>query len=55
MNLSALDQLKKNAGRFSDVVVIGTGYNDQIGEPFQQAVMAITQEAVRQGVGDARD
>ena len=31
VKLSALDQLKKNAGRFSDVVVIGTGYNDRIG------------------------
>jgi hypothetical protein len=50
VKLSALDQLKKNAGRFSDVVVIGTGYNDRIGTPFRQAVMAITQEAARQGV-----
>jgi hypothetical protein len=50
VKLSALDQLKKNAGRFSDMVVIGTGYNDRIGTPFRQAVMAITQEAARQGV-----
>ena len=50
VKLSALDQLKKNAGRFSDVVVIGTGYNDRIGTPFRQAVMAITQEAALQGV-----
>jgi hypothetical protein len=50
VKLSALDQLKKNAGRFSDVVVVGTGYNDRIGTPFRQAVMAITQEAARQGV-----
>ena len=50
VKLSALDLLKKNAGRFSDVVVIGTGYNDRIGTPFRQAVMAITQEAARQGV-----
>ena len=50
VKLSALDQLKKNAGRFSDVVVIGTGYNDRIGTPFRQAVLAITQEAARQGV-----
>jgi hypothetical protein len=50
VKLSALDQLKKNAGRFSDVVVIGTGYNDRIGTPFRQAVMAITQEAEIQGV-----
>mgnify|MGYP002631545095 CR=1 FL=1 len=50
VKLSALDQLKKNAGRFSDVVVIGTGYNDRIGTPFRQAVLAITQEAANQGV-----
>ncbi|MDA3017273.1 MAG: hypothetical protein O2841_04470 [Actinomycetota bacterium] len=50
VKLSALDQLKKNAGRFSDVVVIGTGYNDRIGTPFRDAVLAITQEATRQGV-----
>ncbi len=50
VKLSALDQLKKNAGRFSDVVVIGTGYNDRIGTPFRNAVLAITQEAARQGV-----
>lgn len=50
VKLSALDQLKKNAGKFSDVVVIGTGYNDRIGTPFRQAVMAITAEAATQGV-----
>ena len=50
VKLSALDQLKKNAGRFSDVVVIGTGYNDRIGTPFRDAVIAITDEATRQGV-----
>ena len=50
VKLSALDQLKKNAGRFSDVVVIGTGYNDRIGTPFRDAVIAITEEAARQGV-----
>ena len=50
VKLSALDQLKKNAGRFSDVVVIGTGYNDRIGTPFRDAVIAITDEAARQGV-----
>ena len=50
VKLSALDQLKKHAGRFSDVVVIGTGYNDRIGTPFRDAVLAITQEATRQGV-----
>ena len=50
VKLSALDQLRKNAGRFSDVVVIGTGYNDRIGTPFRQAVLAISQEAAIQGV-----
>ena len=50
VKLSALDKLKKNAGRFSDVVVIGTGYNDRIGTPFRQAVLAITQEAANQGI-----
>lgn len=35
VKLSALDQLKKNAGKFSDVVVIGTGYNDRIGTSFR--------------------
>jgi hypothetical protein len=50
VKLSALDQLRKNAGKFSDVVVIGTGYNDRIGTPFRQAVLAITNEAAAQGV-----
>ena len=50
VKLSALDQLRKHAGRFTDVVVIGTGYNDRIGTPFRDAVLAITQEADRQGV-----
>lgn len=50
VKLSALDQLRKNAGKFSDVVVIGTGYNDQIGTPFREAVLAITNEAASQGV-----
>ena len=50
VKLSALDQLRKHAGRFSDVVVIGTGYNDRIGTPFRDGVLAITQEADRQGV-----
>lgn len=50
VKLSALDQLKKHAGRFSDVVVIGTGYNDRIGTPFRDAVIDITNEAARQGV-----
>ena len=50
VKLSALDQLRKNAGKFSDVVVIGTGYNDRIGTPFREAVLAITNEAATQGV-----
>ena len=50
VKLSALDQLRKHAGRFSDVVVIGTGYNDRIGTAFRMAVLAITAEAANQGV-----
>lgn len=50
VKLSALDQLRKNAGKFSDVVVIGTGYNDRIGPAFRQAVLALTAEASSQGV-----
>lgn len=50
VKLSALDQLRKHAGRFSDVVVIGTGYNDRIGTAFRMAVLAITAEAASQGV-----
>jgi len=30
--------------------VIGTGYNDRIGTPFRDAVLAITNEAAAQGV-----
>ena len=48
--LSALEQLRKHAGRFADVVVIGTGYNDRLGIPFREAVFAITSEAATQGV-----
>ena len=50
VKLSALDQLRKHAGRFTDVVVIGTGYNDRIGTAFRMAVLAITAEAASQGV-----
>ena len=50
VKLSALDQLRKHAGRFSDGVVIGTGYNDRIGTAFRMAVLAITAEAASQGV-----
>jgi len=48
--LSALDQLRKHSGQFTDAVVIGTGYNDRIGPAFRQAVLAITTEAASQGV-----
>lgn len=48
--LSALEQLRKHTGRFTDVVVIGTGYNDRSGVPFREAVLAITSEAATQGV-----
>jgi len=48
--LSALDQLRRYSGQFTDAVVIGTGYNDRIGPAFRQAVLAITTEAANQGV-----
>jgi hypothetical protein len=48
--LSTLDLLRKHAGEFTDVVVIGTGYNDRIGPDFKAAVAAITAEAQAQGV-----
>jgi hypothetical protein len=48
--LSALQQLRRHSGKFTDVVVIGTGYNDRIGPDFKQAVIAITDEARTQGV-----
>lgn len=48
--LSALQQLRRHAGKFSDVVVIGTGYNDRLGPEFKAAVVAITNEARTQGV-----
>lgn len=48
--LSTLDLLRQHAGRFTDVVVIGTGYNDRIGPDFKAAVTAITAEAQSQGV-----
>ena len=48
--LSALDQLRKHAGRFTDVVIVGTGYNDRSGPDFKAAVAAITTEAQSQGV-----
>lgn len=48
--LSALQQLRRNAGRFRDVVIVGTGYNDRLGPDFKEAVIAITDEAAVQGV-----
>lgn len=48
--LSALQQLRRHAGKFTDVVVIGTGYNDRLGTEFKAAVVAITNEARTQGV-----
>lgn len=48
--LSTLDHLRRFAGKFTDVVVIGTGYNDRIGPDFKAAVTAITDEARNQGV-----
>lgn len=48
--LSTLDQLRRFAGKFTDVVVVGTGYNDRIGPDFKAAVAAITGEARKQGV-----
>ena len=43
--LGALDQLRRYSGQFTDVVVIGTGYNDRIGPAFRQVVLAIMTEA----------
>ena len=48
--LSALQQLRRRAGEFTDVVVIGTGYNDRLGPDFKEAVIAITDEARVQGI-----
>jgi len=48
--LSALQQLRRHAGKFTDVVVVGTGYNDRLGPEFKQAVTAIVKEAEIQGV-----
>jgi hypothetical protein len=48
--LSALQQLRRRAGKFTDVVVVGTGYNDRLGPDFKEAVVAITDEARAQGI-----
>jgi hypothetical protein len=47
---SALQQLRRHAGKFTDVVVVGTGYNDRLGPEFKQAVTSIMKEAESQGV-----
>ena len=48
--LSALQQLRRHAGKFTDVVVVGTGYSDRLGPEFKQAVTAIVKEAESQSV-----
>ena len=48
--LSTLDLIRKHDGRVTDVVVVGTGYNDRIGPDFKEAVTMITDEARRQGL-----
>jgi len=47
---SALQQLRRHAGKFTDVAVVGTGYNDRLGPEFKQAVTSIMKEAESQGV-----
>ena len=47
---SALDEMRRHAGRYTDAVVVGTGYNDRLGAPFRRAVLEIVAEAERQGV-----
>lgn len=48
--LSSLALLKANRGKFTNVVVVETGYNDSDNDSFSRAVAAIVTEAVRQGV-----
>jgi hypothetical protein len=48
--LSSLDILRKHAGLVTDVVIVGTGYNDRIGPDFKDAVIMITDEARAQGI-----
>jgi hypothetical protein len=48
--VSALQQLRRNAGKFTDVVIVGTGYNDRLGPDFKKAVFDIVEEAAAQGV-----
>lgn len=47
---SSLKILKMNKGKFSSVVVVGTGYNDRDDANFARAVREITSEAKLQGV-----
>ena len=47
---SSLKMLQKNKGKFSNVVVVGTGYNDLDDANFGRAVREITSEAKLQGV-----
>ena len=47
---SSLKMLQMNKGKFSNVVVVGTGYNDLDDANFARAVREITSEAKLQGV-----
>ena len=47
---SSLKMLQMNKGKFSNVVVVGTGYNDLDDANFARAVREITSEAKTQGV-----
>ena len=47
---SSLKMLQMNKGKFSNVVVVGTGYNDLDDANFARAVREITGEAKLQGV-----
>lgn len=47
---SSLKMLQMNKGKFSNVVVVGTGYNDLDDANFARAVREITSEAKMQGV-----
>ena len=47
---SSLKMLQMNKGKFSNVVVVSTGYNDLDDANFARAVRAITSEAKQQGV-----
>jgi hypothetical protein len=47
---SSLKMLQMNKGKFSNVVVVGTGYNDMDDANFARAVREITSEAKLQGV-----